>query len=155
MQEIREAGPGDVAALVGLMRDFYAESGFGLAGARAAATFEHLLARPEFGRIWLIERAGRAAGYIVVAFVFAIEHGGLTAVVDDFYVRPEARGEGLGSAALSAVRRACEDLGLRAMRVEVGEHNVPAQAVYRGAGFELLPGHRVMQLALAPPSHAT
>jgi hypothetical protein len=39
------------------------------------------------------------------------------------------------------------------MRVEVGGDNVVALAVYRGAGFELLPGHALMQLALAPPSH--
>jgi len=155
MQHMREAGRGDVAALVGLMRGFYAESGFVLAEARAAAAFEDLLARPELGRVWLIDRGGEAAGYIVVTFVFAMEHGGLAAVVDDFYVRPEARGEGLGKAALAAVRRACEDLGLRAMRVEVGADNDRALAVYRGAGFELLPGHALMQLALAPPSHET
>jgi GNAT superfamily N-acetyltransferase len=152
---VRGAGRGDVVTLVGLMRDFYAESGYVLAEARAAEAFDDLLARPELGRVWLIERGGEAVGYIVVTFVFAMEHGGLAAVVDDFYVRPEARGEGLGKVALAAVRRACEGLGLRALRVEVGSDNAVAQAVYRGAGFELLPGHSVMQLALAPPSHQT
>lgn len=152
---MREADRGDVVTLVGLMRDFYAESGFVLNVARAAAAFEDLLARPELGRIWMIERGGAAAGYIVVTFVFSMEHGGLAAVVDDFYVHPEVRGEGLGKAALAAVRRACEDLGLRAMRVEVGADNAVAQAVYRRAGFKLVPGHAVMQLAMAPPSHET
>jgi hypothetical protein len=96
MQYMREAGRGDIAALVGLMRGFYAESGFVLAEARAAAAFEELLARPELGRVWLIDRGSAAVGYIVVTFVFAMEHGGLAAVVDDFYVRPEARGGGRG-----------------------------------------------------------
>jgi GNAT superfamily N-acetyltransferase len=137
------------------MRDFYAESGFVLVGPRADAAFAALLARPALGRIWVIERGDEAVGYVVVTFVFAMEHGGLAGIVDDMYVRPEARGEGLGKSALAAVRRACEDLGLRAMRVEVGEDNAVAQAVYRSAGFELLPGHAVMQLALAPPSHET
>ncbi len=164
---MREAGPDDVATLVGLMRDFYAEGGYELVEERAGAAFDELTGRPELGRVWLIEkedgaaRSGntaapsRTAGYIVVTFVFAMEHGGLAAVVDDFYVRPEARGEGLGTAALAEVRRACEDLGVRALRVEVGAENDIAQAVYRGAGFESLPGHDLMQLALAPPSHAT
>ena len=83
----------------------------------------------------------QAVGYIVVTFVFAMEHGGIAAAVDDFYVRPEARGEGLATAALAAVRRACETLGVRAMRVEVGADNAVAQAVYRAAGFKPLPGH--------------
>jgi ribosomal protein S18 acetylase RimI-like enzyme len=76
-------------------------------------------------------------------------------VVDDFYVRPEARGEGLGTAALAAVRRACEELGVRALRVEVDADNAVAQAVYRSAGFKLLHGHELMQVALAPPAHVT
>lgn len=168
---MREAGQGDVATLVGLMRDFYAESGYVLLEDRAAAAFEALLARPELGRIWLAERdapgatgaaaAGKepagavVAGYVVVTFVFAMEHGGLAAVIDDFYLRPKARGEGLGKATLAAVRRACEDLGLRALRVEVGADNAVAQAVYRSAGLEPLPGHDLMQLALAPPAHQT
>jgi hypothetical protein len=42
---------------------------------------------------------------------------------------------------------------MRALRVEVGTDNVAAKAVYRSAGFEQLPGHDLMQLVLAPPSH--
>ena len=155
MNDVREAGQGDVATLVGLMRDFYAESGYTLVEPQAAAAFEVLLARPALGRIWMVEQSGAAAGYIVVTFVFAMEHGGLAAVVDDFYVCPNARGAGLGKAALAAVRRACEDLGVRAMRVEVGVDNDRARAVYRSAGFEVLPDHAVMQVSLAPPSHET
>jgi len=162
---MREADRADVATLVGLMREFYAEAGYQLVEARASAAFAELTGRPDLGRVWLIERDGgapgeaaeasEAAGYIVVTFVFAMEHGGLAAVIDDFYVRPEARGEGLGTAALAEVRRACEGLGVRALRVEVGADNAVAQAVYRSAGLEPLPGHELMQLALAPPSHAT
>jgi ribosomal protein S18 acetylase RimI-like enzyme len=155
MHGVREAGQGDVAVLVGLMREFYAESGYTLVEAQATAAFEALLARPELGRIWVVEREGEATGYIVVTFVFAMEHGGLAAVVDDFFVRPEVRGAGLGKAALAAARRACEELGARAMRVEVGADNDRAQAVYRSAGFETLPGHGLMQVSLAPPSHQT
>lgn len=152
---MREAGPGDVPALAGLMRAFYAESGYVLAEARAAAAFRELLERPDRGRVWLIGLRGEAAGYVVVTFVFAMGHGGLAAVVDDFYVRPEARGEGLGKGALAAARRVCQELGVRALRVEVGADNAVARAAYRGAGFVLLPGHDVMQLALAPPAHET
>jgi GNAT superfamily N-acetyltransferase len=161
---LREAGQADVPELAGLMRAFYAESGFALDGEQAAAGFVALLADARLGRIWLIERGGGvaapdepalrpAAGYIVVTFVFAMEYGGMAAVVDDFYVLPVARGEGLGKAALAAARRACEDLGLRAMRVEVGMDNLVAQAVYRSAGFEALPDHGLMAAPLAPPAH--
>jgi len=152
---MREAGQADVPELVGLMRGFYAESGFTLDEERAADGFTALLADRRLGRVWLIDPAPAATGYIVVTFVFAMEYGGMAAVVDDFYVRPEARGRGLGKAALAEVRRACLDVGARALRVEVGVNNVVAQAVYRSAGFEPLHDHRVMAAPLAPPSHAT
>ena len=145
----------DVPELVGLMRGFYAESGFTLDEKHAAAGFEALLADERLGRVWLIDRVPDAAGYIVVTFVFAMEYGGRAAVVDDFYVRPEARGQGLGKAALAEVRSACLELGARAMRVEVGVNNLVAQAVYRSAGFEPLHDHGVMAAPLAPPSHTT
>jgi ribosomal protein S18 acetylase RimI-like enzyme len=171
---MREAGQADVPELTGLMREFYAESGFVLDEELAATGFKSLLADARLGRVWLIEQpvaaaadhetvaapdepapapTSPAAGYIVVSFVFAMEYAGLAAVVDDFYVRPEARGEGLGKAALAAARRACQDLGVRAMRVEVGVDNLVAQAVYRSAGFEALPDHGLMAAPLAPPAH--
>jgi GNAT superfamily N-acetyltransferase len=156
---LREAGPADVPELTGLMRGFYAESGFVLDEERARAGFEALLADPRLGRVWLIGReaskagAGAAVGYIVVTFVFAMEYGGIAATVDDFFVRPEARGEGLGKAALAEVRRACAGVGMRALRVEVGGDNPAARAVYRSAGFESLPDRGVMAAPLAPPTH--
>jgi ribosomal protein S18 acetylase RimI-like enzyme len=157
---MRKADRADVPELVGLMRAFYAEAGFVLDEERAAAGFAALLADARLGRVWLIEPAepavpkAPAAGYIVVAFVHAMEYGGMTAVVDDFYVRPGARGEGLGTAALATARRVCEELGMRAMRVEVGVDNTAAQAVYRSAGFQPLPGHGLMAVTLAPSCSA-
>jgi GNAT superfamily N-acetyltransferase len=162
----------DAPELAGLMRAFYAEAGLDLDEERAASAFRGQLADSRLGRVWLIERAGAvpaggaaavprdkpalprpADGYVVATFVYAMEYGGTVAVLDDFFVRPEARGEGLGKAALAAVRRACEDLGVRALRVEAGEDNAAALAVYRSAGFEPLAGRAVMALSLAPPLH--
>jgi GNAT superfamily N-acetyltransferase len=152
---MRQAGRDDEGTLVGLMRGFNEEAGFTLVEPRAAAAFRELLGRPGLGRVWLIEHGGVASGYVVVTFVFAMEYGGTVAIIDDFYVRPEARGKGLGTAALAAVRRACEGLGVRALRVEVGAGNEVARALYRGAGFEFLADRELMHLQIAPPSHAT
>jgi GNAT superfamily N-acetyltransferase len=150
---LHEAGQTDVPELTGLMRMFYAESGFVLDEERAAAGFEALLADARLGRVWLIGPDAPAAGYIVLTFAFAMEYGGMAATVDDFFIRPEARGEGLGKAALAEVRRVCSGLGMRALRVEVGVDNTAARAAYRSAGFESLPDRRVMAAPLAPPSH--
>jgi GNAT superfamily N-acetyltransferase len=132
---VREALPGDIPDLLDMMEEFYAESGYVLDRPEAEAAFEMLIGEPRLGGVWLVEDAGEVAGYLVLTYVFAMEHGGLTAVVDDFFVRPASRHRGLGTAALASVRRECEELGLRAMRVEVGHDNLVAQAVYGANGF--------------------
>ena len=149
---MRLAETEDLPTLVDLMADFYAESGYALDRARAAEAFSALLADSRLGRVWLIEQGSTVAGHIVVTFVFAMEYGGHMAVVDDFYVRPAFRGAGLGTAALAEVRRACTELGMRAMRVEVGGDNAVAQAMYRRVGFETV-DHQLMTLPLAEPTH--
>jgi GNAT superfamily N-acetyltransferase len=149
---MRPAKPGDLQTLLDLMADFYAEAGHSLDLPHAEEAFAALLADPRLGRVWLIENCVAAVGHVVVTFVFAMEYGGLAAIVDDFYVRPDARGAGLGTAALAEARRACVELGVRAMRVEVGRANAIAQAVYRHVGFEVL-DHQLMALPLAAPTH--
>ena len=134
------------------MAEFYAESGFVLDRPHAAAAFSALLGDPRLGRVWLIERDEAIAGYVVLTFVFAMEYGGLTAVVDDFYVRPAFRGAGAGTAALAEVRDRCAELGVRALSVEVGDDNVVARSAYRRTGF-VMTDRRLMKLGLAAPTH--
>jgi len=130
------------------MREFHAEAGRALEEQPAAAAFEALLDKPRLGRVWLLEQQPDAtAGYVVVTFVFAMEYGGEIAVIDDFFVRPVARGEGLGTAALAEVRRACADLGMLALRVEVGADNAAARAVYHSAGLSDV-DHQLLALRL-------
>lgn len=148
---MRPARREDVPSLVAMMDEFYVEAGFVLDRPEADASFEALLGDPRLGCVWLVEDDGATAGYLVVTFVFAMEHGGTTAVVDDFFVRPAWRGRGLGTAALAHVRRACIARGVRAMRVEVGADNVVAQAVYSRNGF-VTAGHRLMTATLARPA---
>jgi ribosomal protein S18 acetylase RimI-like enzyme len=149
---VREALPEDVGTLVELMDEFYAEAGYVLDRGEARTSFEVLIGEPRLGQVWLVEEdGGEVAGYLVVTFVFAMEHAGSMAVVDDFFVRPAARGRGLGTDALAWVRRECAELGLRAMRVEVGHDNEVAQAVYRRNSFAAV-DRRLMVTTLDEPS---
>jgi ribosomal protein S18 acetylase RimI-like enzyme len=79
-------------------------------------------------------------------------YGGLSAVVDDFFIQPAFRGTGLGKAAMAEVRSFCFSRGVRAIHVETGRDNVAALAVYRRAGFvETDLAH--LTLGLAEPTH--
>lgn len=150
---IRAAAIGDVALLVGLMTEFYAESGLALPSGPAAAAFEELLRDDRLGRAWILQAESRTAGYVVLTLGYGMEYGGLRGFVDDFYVRPQFRGRGVGTAALAKVRRACMDLGVRALVAEVGGADGTAQAAYRKSGFTDT-GNMLMALPLAAPVHA-
>jgi ribosomal protein S18 acetylase RimI-like enzyme len=56
--------------------------------------------------------------------------------VHDLAVLPAYRGQGIGRRLLERVMAKARDLGCCAVTLEVGEHNVVAQALYRDVGFE-------------------
>ena len=135
---VRFAVLGDIMTLVALMREFYAESGFGLDETWATAAFNQLIGDPDRGAAWLIEERGQPVGHLVLSVRFAMEFGGLLAYVDDLFVRPEHRGKGAAGAALDALVAECRRRGCRAIEVEVAAGNLPALAAYRRIG--MLPG---------------
>ena len=154
MTTVRQATPDDVATLVALMAEFYAESGYPLPADAAAATFTALLADPRLGRIWLLEADDAPAGYVVLTVAFSMEYGGLRGFVDDLFVRPAARGRGLAAQALVALRRMADEMGVRALLVETGADNDVAQRVYARAGFRPS-GRELLTCELASPVHET
>jgi GNAT superfamily N-acetyltransferase len=135
------------------MSDFYAEGGYVLDRAHAAAAFATILDDERLGYVWLIETKGEDVGHVVVTTRYAMEYGGLIACLDDLYVQPGCRNRGLAAAALAEVRSFCQKAGIRAMTVEVGFHNAPAQAVYRRIGFTEAVDRQVLALPLAAPTH--
>ena len=122
--------------LLDLMRPFYAAEGLVFDPERTPAALRTLIAGPDLGQAWLIEADGAAAGYFVLAFVFVLEFGGRCAFVDELFVLPSHRGQGLGTAALQQAVAVAEALGLAALRLEVDRANPAAERLYRRAGFE-------------------
>ena len=143
----------DVDLLLDLMTDFYGEAGYELDREHAGRAFVEVISDDRLGRIWIIEREGSAAGYLVMTFKFAMEYGGLSACLDDLYVRPAFRNGGLSSAALKEASEACKAMGVRSISVEVAFDNGPAQKVYRRVGFQPLDDRQLLSLALDRPSH--
>lgn len=150
--QLRSATTADIPVLVRLMQSFYAESDFPLPSEPAARAFRALLEDGRLGGIWLAEEGGEAVGHLVLTVSYSMEYGGLRGFIDDFYVRPPARGRGAGSALLAAAREDAERRGVRALHVEVGPDNERALRVYGGAGY-IDSGHLLLSLPLAAPVH--
>lgn len=150
---MRRATRDDVPLLVGLMAEFYAEAGYELDRERAAGAFAAMVADARLGYVWIIQADRCDVGHVVLTLKFAMEYGGVVGCLDDLYVQPGWRNKGLSTAALLEVRSFCETAGIRAITVEVGHNNSPAQKVYRRVGFAEPVDRQLLTLALAAPAH--
>ena len=151
---VRRAAASDVADLVTLMGEFYAEANFTLPAEQAARTFERLLDAPELGAVWLMLDEDVPAGFVVLTVAFSMEYGALRGFVDDLFVAPRFRRRGLATAALNAVARHCAERDVRALLVETSLSNEPAMRTYQRAGFEKN-GRLLLTLPLASALHET
>lgn len=151
---LRRATAEDLDALVTLMTEFYGESGFSFDPPAARAAFEALLADPRLGSAWLIRGGDEVAGYFVLTLGYSMEFGGLSAFLDDLFIRPAYRAHGLGKAALATLRAECVALGVRVVHLEAARDNAAAQGLYRAAGFESRE-LQLLTLRLTQPLHTT
>lgn len=131
---IRPANAGDLETLVALMRDFYREDADPFDAKESQAAFAALLAEPSWGRVWLAEHESIVVAYAVLTLGFSMEFHGRDAFIDDLYVARAHRGLGIGNALIAACEKACKDLGVRALHLEVRPTN-PAASLYRRLGF--------------------
>jgi len=137
----------DLDALLTLARAFHAEDGHALSQAGAGA-LAAVAGGERLARCWLVRRAGRAVGYVVLSLGFSIEHGGRDGFIDDLYLVPAARGIGLGRALLAFAVGEAEKLGIRMLHLEVEPGNDRAHDLYRRNGFTES-GRRLMSRRLA------
>jgi len=134
--DFRPASPADVEVLLHLEADFYAGEQYPFDKAEGRTLLVRLLNEPQRGRIFVASRDGEIVGYVILTFAYSIEFHGINAIVDELYVRPDARGLGLGKRAMEIVERTCEELGIRALHLEVERRNTKAQQLYRSRGFK-------------------
>jgi ribosomal protein S18 acetylase RimI-like enzyme len=136
----------DVETLLAMAKAFHAEDGHPLSPAGEAALSQLAFGDP-FGRAWIARTGGRAAGYVVITMGFSIEYGGRDGFVDDLYVMPEMRKQGLGRKCLDFAISQAAGLGIRTLHLEVEKANTQASEFYRSAGFEET-GRKLMRRAI-------
>jgi GNAT superfamily N-acetyltransferase len=81
-----------------------------------------------------------------------MEYGGLMGCLDDLFVKEPFRNLGLSTSALAEVRDFCKSIQVRAISVEVGKDNGPAQVVYQRTGF-VNTDRQLLAIALDNPLH--
>ena len=142
--EYKRATTDDIASLLSLMHDFYAESGFAVNRASAGAALRALLSNFALGCIWLAYADKSPVGHVVLTVRFTMEHEGLSGYIDDLYVRPQYRRGGVGRHLLTELVVECRRRGCKSLQVEVGHSNVAALSLYERFGLHATTDGRVL-----------
>ncbi len=127
--------------LLSFMSRLYAYDAIPFDPARARRTAEWLAANPAHGEIRIIEVEEEPAGYLVLTACVSLEFGGPFALLDELYIDDPWRRRGIGAQALEFAVAWARDRGFNALRLETGHDNLPAQNLYRKAGFILHDRH--------------
>lgn len=100
---IRAASVDDVPALVSLVQGYWEfEQIPGFDKPRVEAALCLLLADLNMAAAWVALADSAFVGYLLAVYVFSLEHLGLTAEIDEFYVLPAHRHSGVGTALLQS-----------------------------------------------------
>lgn len=133
--DIVPAGVEDAEVLVALAHAFHAEEGRALDATSEAALVAMTRGEP-LAQAWLVRIAHRPSGYLIITLGYSVEYGGRDGFIDDFYLVPDARGQGIGRQVLEFAFVQAAGLGIRTLHLEVEMDNLRATRLYRNAGFE-------------------
>ena len=145
---VRRAQEEDVPALQKLVAEYWDFEGITTRdGGQIVLQLRRLLADPVRGAIFVV--AGQAEqpvllGYLIIVYVFSLEHLGPTAEVDEFYVRSEYRGAGAGHALLAAAEAESRRAGCTHISLQIGVGNSAARAFYQRRGYASRAGYEIL-----------
>ena len=88
-----------------------------------------------------VRAEGRMVGVAVLAYRLSVSAAGLFASIEDLYVMPAARRQGVGRTLLEAVERRCASRGVSYVEAQVEDEI--AAALYSMVGYEEEPGVRI------------
>ncbi len=132
---LRRAEPKDLAKLTQLMLAFSIEALAPLETQHIEGAAEPLLTENPLGVI-LVAQDEELLGYLVMSFGWGIESGGKEALIDEVYISPSARNQGLGSALADLAIQNAKENGVRAIFLETEKPNDRVRNLYSRLGFE-------------------
>ncbi len=142
--QVRRAQPADLAQLLALVRRYWEfEQIAGFDALRLEILLQRLLREPALGEVWVACDGASLAGYLVAMRIFSLEHQGMMAEVDEFFVEPGQRGQGIGVALLEAAERSLAAAGCMRLQLQLGTGNGDAARFYRSRGYRPRPGYHL------------
>jgi ribosomal protein S18 acetylase RimI-like enzyme len=130
---IRRATVEDAGHVARLLHEFNSEYDEPTPGVEALA--EHARALLEVGEVTALLAGDAPDGFCLLRFHRSIYNGRPDAYVQELYVVPDRRGEGLGRALLDAALDAAREAGAPHIELTTSEDDTEALALYESSGF--------------------
>jgi ribosomal protein S18 acetylase RimI-like enzyme len=131
--QIRCADGTEATAIARLLHDFNSEYSEPTPGVERLT--EIVRAMFEAGEVTVLLAGEGPDGLAVLRFRTAIWTGAPEAHLQELYVVPELRGQGIGRALLEAAMTAAREAGATGIDLNTGETDTAARALYTSAGF--------------------
>ena len=107
---------------------------------------EHLFGDPPKARVVFAEMDGEALGFAVYFYFFATYRGKPGIYLEDIFVKPEARGRGVGKALFRFLVREVKEAGGDFLRWWVADFNHSGIAFYESLGARREDSHFIYHL---------
>ena len=146
---VRKATIDDTPILLPLVNDYWMYEGIaGFESARVATQITRLLSEPRLGNGWIAFVEDVAVGYLLAVYVFSLEYMGLTAEIDEFFVLPPQRGQGIGVKMLRIAESEFVNAGCTNVSLQVSRSNNSARAFYYRNGYAQRSGYELLNKML-------
>ncbi len=133
MTDVRAATAGDAPAVAQLLHDFNVEFGEPTPGPEPiAARLATMVERDDFDAL---VAGDPPAGLALLHFRPVVWEEGPVALLDELYVKPDVRGQGMGAALLEAAFAVARARGSQWFELDTGEDDVDARRFYERHGL--------------------
>ena len=144
---VRPATRADLPLVAQLIRDLAAYEKLSHAVRFDEATLaEHLFGPRPMAEVLVAELDGMGQGFALFFHNFSTFEGKPGIYLEDLYVRPEARGAGVGKALLQALAGLAIARGCARLEWAVLDWNAPSIAFYRSLGARMMDEWRIMRV---------
>lgn len=144
---IRSATPADLSLIASLIRDLAAYEKLSHAVRFDLAKLgEHLFGPRPMAEVLIAELDGEAQGFALFFHNFSTFEGKPGIYLEDLYVRPEARGAGLGKALLQHLAALAIERDCARLEWSVLDWNAPSIAFYQSLGARMMDEWRIMRV---------
>jgi GNAT superfamily N-acetyltransferase len=144
---IRKANEQDVPAILAFIRALAAyERAPDAVKATEADLRSHGFGPNPYFQCLIAELDGRPAGFAFYFFDYSTWMGRPGIYLEDIFVYPEFRGQGIGKALLQQVAAVAVENGCARLKWEVLDWNTPAIDFYRATGAEFMKEWRTMRV---------